>query len=535
MPVFSVPELLGHTVLIDWKSARPNSNKGEIIDFVLTEMRIPVERILSITLETVSSLVMLQLADQETYETALEKLKNGIPWPLAQGATVYGWPASEPVDHVRVTVFPLNLSLEALKDHMAQFGRVLRVSRGTDRKAKLVADGVVHLTMRLEEGTRLPAFIRLVDSQGRLVYPLMPVFTDSSPRVCFKCGKDGHAGYQCRVAGKPADAPPTAWSDWVYSEELLAPEAREAAMERRRQEEAAPTPPVARVQISQAGEIMDNMEETPPAGADMGEEEGDPFATPADLPDPYGTPVVLEDPYATPASPRGQGVARSLDKAFEESMDLEWNYETPVLNSTQGGNALEEPVIQTPSKQFIAVSPGKELRKAAKKARKLARRLERAKRAEEAEEEEDSLPLAQRQPSRTRSMERAGSDTEQETSSQADSEPTIRRNSLQEGRKDPEARANDSGKAKGRQGRGGGKEASPEPGTSRGKPPTLSDFLKIAFEPGVKASKGKKNKRRLSSEENKAAKRAQQGNAASSAGSEEDGGRRRDTISSDDE
>jgi hypothetical protein len=46
MPVFSVPELLGHTVLIDWKLARPNSNKGEIIDYVLTEMRMPVEMII---------------------------------------------------------------------------------------------------------------------------------------------------------------------------------------------------------------------------------------------------------------------------------------------------------------------------------------------------------------------------------------------------------------------------------------------------------------------------------------------------------
>jgi hypothetical protein len=407
---------------------------------------------------------------------------------------------------------------------MGQFGRVLGATRGVDRKAKQVADGVVHLSMQLEEGDKkLPGFIRLVDNQGRLLYPLMPVFTDTSPRLCFKCGKERHVGYQCRVANRPADAPAESWADWLYKEELLVPAAREVAR-KRREEAAAPPQATEPENLAESGDPGRQQEGAGLIGAleEAAETGGDPYATPPELPDPYRTLVVLEHPYATPASPRGQGVARSLDKAFKESMDLEWSYETPVLNTTQGGQTLGEPVIQTPSKQFTAVSLGKELSKVAKKARKQARRLERAKRAEEAEEEEDSLPLAQRQPSRTRSRERAGSDTEQEISSQAESGPKIRRNSLQEGGKDPEAWANNFGKAKGRQRRGGGKEASPEPGTSRGKLPTLSDFLKIAFEPGGKANKGKKNKRRLSSEEDKGAKMAQQSKATSSAESEED-------------
>jgi hypothetical protein len=175
-------------------------------------------------------------------------------------------------------------------------------------------------------------------------------------------------------------------------------------------------------------------------------------------------------------------VVRSLDAEFNETMGLEWeDFQTPAVStSLERQKDQDDGVVQTPRKQFTALSPEKEKRKADKNARKLARRQERAKQAELVEEEEETMPLSQRNKTQTASEDEAeAQDTKSESLSiLAEASRNVRRSSLPGGAGDQEARAQAKGKANGSKGRGKEKEASPDRDSARGRPLTVGDFLK---------------------------------------------------------
>jgi hypothetical protein len=107
---------------------------------------------------------------------------------------------------------PPFLSTDAVVHHMATFGRVVCTSRGTLFPHTL--DGMLHLTMQLDDPDRLPAYLQLVDEGGHLAASLA-VHTDCRRRHCYKCGGN-HVAMWYRAAQRPAgtwhpavDAAPT--------------------------------------------------------------------------------------------------------------------------------------------------------------------------------------------------------------------------------------------------------------------------------------------------------------------------------------
>lgn len=226
-PAYHIQPLHGLSLLIEWRHAKPTATKDDLVDFILDDAKIPGICIKSVGIEHASQLFLVTMEGQEEYDLALEKLRNGVPWTKASGTKLHGWSTLESLTHVRVSNVPFYLSVAALKAHLCQFGRVVRAERGKHRKRLTnVADGIVHFTMQLEDSTRLPAFIQLVDKDETLSAS-MPVHTDIGKRHCYKCGK-GHPLYTCKLTSRPADAPNHLWSKMVFNAEMLIPSAPRA-------------------------------------------------------------------------------------------------------------------------------------------------------------------------------------------------------------------------------------------------------------------------------------------------------------------
>jgi hypothetical protein len=78
---------------------------------------------------------------------------------LAAGKLVFGWPASEGPQKVRITAVPDYVMLKQLSGHMARFGHVLKAERGRDKVFPSAYDRVVHFNLQLVEGITLPNFL----------------------------------------------------------------------------------------------------------------------------------------------------------------------------------------------------------------------------------------------------------------------------------------------------------------------------------------------------------------------------------------
>ncbi len=134
-----------------------------------------------------------------------------MAWPLAGGKLVYGWPASEGLQKVRITAVPDFVSLDQISAHMYSFGHVLKIERGRDRLFPSAFDGVVHLNIQLRQGSILPNFLAIRE-EGRTLLNVAYVFSDLHKKVCFRCGQLAHLGQHCRAAVKAITEQGPAWS-----------------------------------------------------------------------------------------------------------------------------------------------------------------------------------------------------------------------------------------------------------------------------------------------------------------------------------
>jgi hypothetical protein len=141
----------------------------------------------------------------------VDKLRRGVAWPLAACRLVFGWPASEGLQKVRVTAVPDYVTVDQLSAHMGQFCHVLKAERGRDKLFPSAYDGVVHLNLQLLQGATLPNFLAIRE-EGRTVLNVSYVFSDLHKKACFRCDHLAHLGQYCRAAVKPiADQGPV-WS-----------------------------------------------------------------------------------------------------------------------------------------------------------------------------------------------------------------------------------------------------------------------------------------------------------------------------------
>ena len=113
------------------------------------------------------------------------------------------------------------LSIDAIVDRMSEFGQVIDHRRGYHRRLPSVFNGVLHLSMCLEDPANLPAFLQMPDFVGRLIVS-MAVHSDHHRRVCYKCGGD-HVGTWCRASNRQPGASPSLWCDFPLLPAFVAP------------------------------------------------------------------------------------------------------------------------------------------------------------------------------------------------------------------------------------------------------------------------------------------------------------------------
>ncbi len=111
------------TVLIDLQSAKPSSNRDDRSRFVLVHLGVDPLTVTSLFVEPVTQLYAVTFNQQEAFQAVVERLRRGVPWPLAPGRLVYGWPASEGLQKVRVTAVPDYVTVDQLSAHMGQCSR----------------------------------------------------------------------------------------------------------------------------------------------------------------------------------------------------------------------------------------------------------------------------------------------------------------------------------------------------------------------------------------------------------------------------
>jgi hypothetical protein len=148
---------------------------------------------MSLFVEPVKQLYAVTFNSQDVFKAAVDKLRRGVAWPLATWKMVFGWPASEGLQKVRVTAVPDFVTVDQLSAHMAQFGHVLKAERGCDRLFPAVYYGVVHLNIQLLQGATLPNFLAIRED-GKTLLNVAYVFSDLLKKVCFRCGQLAHLG-----------------------------------------------------------------------------------------------------------------------------------------------------------------------------------------------------------------------------------------------------------------------------------------------------------------------------------------------------
>ena len=214
-PLRHLTHLQGLSLLIDLKAIRTHT-KDERADFVIKDLGVPAGDVLCIFEDHITQLIVLSLETQEVFDTALGRLREGVPWSAAEGALVTGSSASEAVSAVRVSNIPPGLPTPVVLNHMKKFGTILSHNMGRDRHFPRASDGVLHITMVLNEVDDLPHFIQVVDENDRLSNSL-PVHMDSPRRRCYRCGRPSHMGTRCNATVRAPDAPPSVWSNLVVS------------------------------------------------------------------------------------------------------------------------------------------------------------------------------------------------------------------------------------------------------------------------------------------------------------------------------
>lgn len=238
-PLRHLAHLQGYSLLMDLKGVHPTYNKQERHDFVIKELKIPANDVLLIFPDHITELVVLTLETKEVYDAALGRLLEGVPWAAAGGQLVFGSAADEAVASVRISNIPIGLASSVLLGHMRKFGTILTHRQGKDRLFPRASDGILHLTMVLNDEENLPHFIQVVDNQGRLANSL-PVHLDTPRRRCYRCGRPNHLGRRCQAASRAPDAPESTWS------KLLAPPppgGEGAATPKQQQQKMLPPPP----------------------------------------------------------------------------------------------------------------------------------------------------------------------------------------------------------------------------------------------------------------------------------------------------
>ena len=85
IPLLHHVELYGPTVLINFKPARLGATISELTDLILDHVEVKEEDLFSFFVDHSTQYLVVTLKTEAAQQAALEKLQNGVQWPLAGG------------------------------------------------------------------------------------------------------------------------------------------------------------------------------------------------------------------------------------------------------------------------------------------------------------------------------------------------------------------------------------------------------------------------------------------------------------------
>ena len=186
-----------NTVCIDLRDAHPGGriSEDEWVDFLIDHVLKP-EDLVEANIHSITGKLMVKLRNEETYQAVLGKLEQGIIWSKYD-KPVYGWSLEDALTTVRIINVSLHIDIEKIKGKMAEYGKVVSCKKGTLKKIPTAFNNTLVLKMKLNEGAVLPSFIDVL-SMGEC----LQIFTETQPKVCFRCTRVGHIAAYCRFRAK---------------------------------------------------------------------------------------------------------------------------------------------------------------------------------------------------------------------------------------------------------------------------------------------------------------------------------------------
>jgi hypothetical protein len=177
-----VPRYTQRDVFIDMRTACSTYTADDRDDFLIDDLGVPIADLLGVLTDSLTKLVRVTFRTPDIAAAALLRLQAGIAWTAVGGAKVYGWHPSDAVINVRVSDVPFDFPVAAVLQHMQQFGQVIASRRGRLSGRLGLPDGILHLSMVLNNTNPLPTYIEVVENGGTA--ERLTVYSDLYRRRC---------------------------------------------------------------------------------------------------------------------------------------------------------------------------------------------------------------------------------------------------------------------------------------------------------------------------------------------------------------
>jgi len=217
------------TVCIDINSAHPTGKASfeEWSDFLDEDLSIDPLEVQEVTMHSLTKTLMLQVFNEAEYHKILEKLQDGVTW-TKHGTIVIGWSAQETMAKAKLLNVTQSMNLEALKNKISEYGKILSWEMGRHPRYKNSFDGTIAVKLLMKHDATLPNFLPS-QTLGEMIH----IVSDSITKACSRCLEKGHTAPRCRNPTRQLSKETKVWS-WIPDPE----EEEDVAKEQTAEEEA---------------------------------------------------------------------------------------------------------------------------------------------------------------------------------------------------------------------------------------------------------------------------------------------------------
>ena len=208
--MLNMQSLRTHCVRIDIKSSYPEETcpNKEWVTFISEDLNLKFEDWRGAYICPITQSLILTLANEETYDSTVEKLAAGVPWKKYQNCLVFGQPMSMKLTPVSVTGLPVDFNLKQIDQILEKHGRIMSSKLGYLKDTNYKKpDGTYNLRMSLKPGTVLPSVIDFPTFKETFL-----VFSENSKRVCLRCTRVGHIARFCRFPARKPEPGNISWA-----------------------------------------------------------------------------------------------------------------------------------------------------------------------------------------------------------------------------------------------------------------------------------------------------------------------------------